>query len=102
MGKKVGLSQAVIDALIAGTEPPPPELAQVPFGEDDFESEQQRSAILDPWHVTDAGGRVLPAWLAGQAVWGKRGHIALRPPRVPQPSASAPCLPVAPPLTVAA
>lgn len=87
---------------IAGTEPPPPELAQVPFGDDDFESEEQRSAILDPWHVTDAGGRVLPAWLAGQAVWGKRGHIALRPPRIPQPSASAPCLPVALPLTVAA
>ena len=49
--------------FIAGTEPAPPEVAKVPFTADDFESEQQRREIMEPWKVTDADGRVLPEWL---------------------------------------
>ncbi|NIV29484.1 MAG: hypothetical protein GWN58_08225, partial [Anaerolineae bacterium] len=55
---------------------PPPEAISVPLTDDDFESEAQRSAILDPWRVTDAEGRVLPAWLDSIKVFEGKGRLS--------------------------
>lgn len=52
--------------FVAGTDTPPPE--RVPFTDADFASEAERNAILAPWPVTDAAGRVLPMWLADRPV----------------------------------
>ncbi|MBL8492642.1 MAG: radical SAM protein [Rhodocyclaceae bacterium] len=51
-------------SLVAGSDTPPPE--RVPLSDADFESDAQRSAILDPWQVTDEHGRVLRQWLLSQ------------------------------------
>lgn len=51
-------------SLVAGSDTPPPE--QVPLTDADFDSEAQRRAVVEPWRVTDAGGRVLPQWLLSQ------------------------------------
>lgn len=61
---------------IAGAEKPPPEAARVPLAADDFASEAERDAILAPWAVTDARGRVLPQWLGAQPVYLAKGRIA--------------------------
>jgi hypothetical protein len=61
---------------LAGTDVPPPEATSVPLTDDDFESEAERSAILDPWRVTDAEGRVLPAWLDSIRVFEGKGRLS--------------------------
>lgn len=62
--------------FLAGTDAPPPEDSRVPFTDDDFDSEEQRRAIVDPWRVTDAEGRVLPAWLQSIKVFEPKGRIS--------------------------
>jgi radical SAM superfamily enzyme YgiQ (UPF0313 family) len=62
---------------LAGTDTPPPEATSVPFTDDDFESEQERRAILEPWRVTDAEGRVLPVWLHSTKVFEAKGQMAV-------------------------
>jgi hypothetical protein len=61
---------------LGGTEKPPPEATRVPFTADDFTSEVERDAVLEPWAVTDARGRVLPQWLSAQTVYLPKGRIA--------------------------
>jgi hypothetical protein len=61
---------------LAGTDVPPPEATSVPLTNDDFESEAERSAILDPWRVTDAEGRVLSIWLDSIRVFEARGRLS--------------------------
>lgn len=57
-----------------GTDVIPPELSTVPLTDADFDSEAQRRAIMDTWHVTDANGRVLPQWRQSQKVYVRRGE----------------------------
>lgn len=47
-------------SLLAGSDSPPPE--HVPLEQSDFDDEAQRSAILDPWAVTDERGHPLAHW----------------------------------------
>jgi hypothetical protein len=62
---------------LPGTDIPPPEASQVPFTDNDFDSEEQRRAVLDPYPVTDAEGRVLPEWLSPVKVFeGKVGAVS--------------------------
>jgi hypothetical protein len=61
---------------LGGAEKPPPEATRVPFAADDFASEAERDAILAPWAVTDARGRILPQWLDAQPVYLAKGRIA--------------------------
>jgi len=61
---------------LAGTDVPPPEATSVPLTDDDFESEAERSAILDPWRVTDDQGRVLPVWLDSIRVFEGKGRLS--------------------------
>jgi hypothetical protein len=61
---------------LAGTDVPPPEATSVPLTDDDFESEAERSAVLDPWRVTDAEGQVLPVWLDSIRVFEGRGRLS--------------------------
>jgi len=61
---------------LGGAEKAPPEATQVPFAPDDFASEAERDAILAPWAVTDARGRVLPQWLGAETVYLPKGRIA--------------------------
>jgi hypothetical protein len=68
---------------LAGTDTPPPEASSVPFTDDDFRSEEERRAILDPWRVTDAEGRVLPLWTASTRLFGERGQMAPDVARLP-------------------
>jgi hypothetical protein len=68
---------------LGGAEKPPPEAARVPFAADDFASEAERDAILAPWAVTDARGRVLPHWLGARAVYLPKGRIAPAPAAAP-------------------
>jgi hypothetical protein len=56
---------------IPGTDVIPPELTSVPLSDDDFDSDAQRRAIMEPWRVTDARGRVLPQWRESQRVYGR-------------------------------
>jgi len=69
---------------LPGNDPAP--LERVPLEECDFASDVQRAAVLDPWRVTDAQGRVLPLWLSGKPVFMDKGQ---RVRRAPGPSASA-------------
>ena len=46
----------------------PPEISNVPLVDDDFESDEQKHAIMEPWAVTDARGYVLPQWRTSQQV----------------------------------
>jgi hypothetical protein len=50
-------------SYLAGSDRPPPEHARVPFAAGDFRDEAEYRAILEPWAVSDAHGRVLPQWL---------------------------------------
>lgn len=61
---------------LAGTDVPPPEGTAVPLTDDDFESEEERRAIMEPWRVTDSEGRVLPEWLLSTKVFGPKGRIS--------------------------
>ena len=63
--------------LVAGSDTPPPE--RVPFASNDFATEAERRAILEPWRVTDEEGRVLDYWLEAQPIFGRR---TARTPRV--------------------
>ena len=77
----------VVHQCLAGETPPrrdrtylasdvaPPEDAAVPFGADDFDSEEQRRAVLEPWRVTDEYGRVLPAWRDPVRVFERNGRV---------------------------
>lgn len=61
---------------LAGTDLPPPE--SVPFEASDFASEAERLEVLSPTVVTDADGRVLPAWRRDTApVAGPRTSVSL-------------------------
>ncbi|MGB9378403.1 MAG: radical SAM protein, partial [Mycobacteriales bacterium] len=62
--------------FVAGTDTPPPEDGSVPLTDADFDSEQHRAAVMDPWLVTDEVGRVLPQWLEPVKTFGKRGRIS--------------------------
>jgi radical SAM superfamily enzyme YgiQ (UPF0313 family) len=54
---------------IAGSDREPPEANLVPLTATDFDSEAHRRAIMEPWRVTDADGRVLPLWLGSQKLY---------------------------------
>lgn len=85
---------------IAGTDREPPEMRRVPLAARDFDSQAHWHAIMDPWRVSDAAGRVLPMWLDSRKVYGNKGrHVAAcsaeaprQPPARPaaRPSACAP------------
>ena len=59
-----------------GTDVPFPGGAGVPLTDDDFDSEEERRAILEPWRVTDPQGRVLPAWQRSVKVFEGKGRIS--------------------------
>ena len=61
---------------VAGTDVPPPEATSVPLTDSDFDSDEQRRAILEPWRVTDSAGRVLPIWQHSMKVFEAKGRIA--------------------------
>jgi radical SAM superfamily enzyme YgiQ (UPF0313 family) len=63
--------------LVAGTDKTPPET--VPLTDADFASATERDAVMAPWAVTDAAGRVLPHWLGAQPVYRAKGRIASAP-----------------------
>ena len=54
-------------SLIAGSDTRPPET--VPLEERDFDSEEERASIVEPWRVTDQEGAVLPQWHGARAVF---------------------------------
>ena len=60
------------------TDVPPPEATSVPLVDSDFDSEEERRAIIEPWSVTDADGFVLPAWRQSTTVFGAGGRITDR------------------------
>jgi len=60
----------------AATDVPFPEAAGVPLTDADFDSEEERRAILEPWRVTDEAGRVLPAWQRSIRVFEGKGRIS--------------------------
>jgi radical SAM superfamily enzyme YgiQ (UPF0313 family) len=62
--------------FLAGTDAPPPEATSVPLTDEDFESEEERSAVLGPWRVTGPDGRVLPQWRSSTRVFEPRGRIS--------------------------
>jgi hypothetical protein len=53
-------SSAPSRTYIAGTDGAPPE--RVPFEDSDFNDENERLRMLEPWRVTDGAGRLLPQW----------------------------------------
>ena len=55
-------------SYLAGTDRAPPEQGRVPFEPADFRDEAERRAILEPWAVSDARGRILPQWLQATRV----------------------------------
>ena len=63
---------------VAGTDREPPETHGIPLGPDDFDSETQREAVMEPWRVSDHEGRVLPFWLEAQKVYEPKGRVAAR------------------------
>ncbi|MET0218296.1 MAG: radical SAM protein [Burkholderiales bacterium] len=72
----VTMQAADVDApgrtYLAGSDAAPPE--RVPFTDADFDSEEQRHAILEPWRVTDSEGYALDFWLRGEAVFAPRSR----------------------------
>jgi hypothetical protein len=60
---------------LAGTDTTPPEAVDVPFTENDFESEDERRAILEPFRVTDERGHVLPAWTRSVKIFEAKGRV---------------------------
>lgn len=61
---------------LAGTDAPPPEASSIPFESGDFEFEEERRLILEPWRVTDSEGRVLDEWRQSTKVFGPKGRIS--------------------------
>ncbi len=61
---------------LPGTDVAPPEATSVPLTDADFNSEAERRAIMEPWAVTDAAGRVLPNWRRSTRVFAAQGRIA--------------------------
>jgi hypothetical protein len=61
---------------IAGTDVPHPEATSVPLTEDDFSSDAEQRAILEPMRVTDSSGRVLPEWRESTRVFEKKGAVS--------------------------
>jgi len=55
---------------IAGTDTPPPET--VPLTDADFDDEDERRRIMQPWRVTDDDGRALAQWMHAEAVFRDR------------------------------
>jgi hypothetical protein len=72
----VGAPSHVGRTYLAGSEPPPPEARSVPLTEADFNSKEQRDAVMEPWRVTDDRGHVLPAWRASAAIYDRTGRIS--------------------------
>src|SRR5262249_17843396 len=61
--------------LIAGTDSAPPEETRIPFTSDDFDSEDERIAVCEPWRVTDEQGRIFDHWLNNTTVYGSGGRV---------------------------
>jgi Radical SAM superfamily len=61
---------------LAGSEPAPPETLSVPLTDGDFDSAEQRDAIMRPMRVTDEQGRVLAPWRSATTVFDRAGRIA--------------------------
>src|ERR1043166_7450284 len=61
---------------ITGTDVPLPEITRVPLTDSDFDSEEERQAIMKPWRVTDEEGRVLPAWQRSVKVFEAKGRLS--------------------------
>jgi hypothetical protein len=68
---------------LAGTDVAPPEATSVPLTDDDFDSEEERRLITEPWKVTDSRGRVLPGWLHSTKVFEAKGRIVKSTQRLP-------------------
>jgi len=62
--------------FLAGTDTPPPESRNVPFTDADFDSEEQRRAVVEPWQVTDEAGLLLPAWRRSTKVYEAKGRMS--------------------------
>jgi radical SAM superfamily enzyme YgiQ (UPF0313 family) len=62
--------------FIAGTDTAPPEATGVPLTDADFDSHEERNAVMEPWKITDARGQVLPQWLQPIKTFGKKGRIS--------------------------
>ena len=62
--------------FVAGTDTVPPEATGVPLTDADFNSAEERSAVMNPWKVTDGDGRVLPQWLHPVKMFDKKGRIS--------------------------
>ena len=63
-------------SYMAGTDMPPPEASNIPFTADDFDSEEERRKIVDPWPVTDDKGHILPHWMNAMKVFEGGGRIS--------------------------
>jgi hypothetical protein len=63
-------------SYMAGTDTTPPEAINVPFTDDDFDSEDERQAILEPMRVTDERGEVLPAWTRPVKIFEAKGRMS--------------------------
>jgi radical SAM superfamily enzyme YgiQ (UPF0313 family) len=55
--------------FIAGTDITPPDVMNVPLGDDDFETEEERRRVMEPVRVTDSEGKILPHWLDSKKVF---------------------------------
>ncbi len=62
--------------FIAGTDKAPPEATGVPLTDADFDSEEEKRAILEPWQVTGPDGHVLPQWRASTRIFAAKGRIS--------------------------
>jgi hypothetical protein len=58
------------------TDVDPPEFNSVPLTDRDFESDEDRRLIMEPWRVTDSEGRVLPQWLSSVRVFEPKGVVS--------------------------
>ncbi len=77
VGRRRGWRRPDLDrTYVGGTDTPPPEAKSVPFSDDDFDSENERGLILDPWRVTNAAGRLLPEWRHSTRVFAPNGKIS--------------------------
>jgi len=61
---------------MAATDTPPPEATNVPLADEDFDSQEQRRAVMEPWRVTDERGRVLPMWTKSVKVFEAKGRVS--------------------------
>ncbi len=61
---------------ISDTDIEPPEATTVPLTDNDFDSEEERKIILEPWRVADENGHVLPIWRQSTRVYGDKGTIS--------------------------